>query len=133
MISAVEFAYRKIPWVFWLQDLHSLAMGNEVVRRIGQAGRPFATMFEKVERELLRRATAVVPITADFDSMLDQWGVDAARSTVIENWAPLIDLPERPLAPIHGGSEQVSATGSSSSTPALSASSTARTFYTLWP
>jgi glycosyltransferase involved in cell wall biosynthesis len=82
--------------VFWLQDLHGVAMRKEAEKRAGAAGRVLGVTFERIERALLRRADAVVSITDDFSPVLDQWGVEHRRRTVIENWAPLADLPQRP-------------------------------------
>ena len=86
---------RRVPWVFWLQDLHSVAMAAAAESRAGRAGRAVGSGFEALERRLLRRAGAVVSITDDFQPVLDHWGVAAANRTVIENWAPLADLPVR--------------------------------------
>ncbi|HET6949560.1 MAG TPA: glycosyltransferase family 4 protein [Acidimicrobiales bacterium] len=85
-----------VPWVFWLQDLHSIAMMAEAEKRAGRLGRRVGTGFEVLERRLLRQADAVVSITDDFSPVLDAWGVDGSGCTVIENWAPLGDLPVRP-------------------------------------
>jgi len=49
-----------------------------------------------VERRLLREADAVVPISADFLPTLDRWGVARDRVEVVENWAPLEEMPQRP-------------------------------------
>lgn len=84
-----------VPWVFWLQDLHSVAMTAEAERRAGRLGRHVGTSFEALERRLLRQADGVVSITDDFTPMLTNWGVDAGTCSVIENWAPLDDLPLR--------------------------------------
>jgi glycosyltransferase involved in cell wall biosynthesis len=85
-----------VPWVFWLQDLHSVAMTAEAEKRAGRLGRRVGTSFEALERRLLRQASGVVSITDDFSPMLESWGVDLRGCTVIENWAPLADLPLRP-------------------------------------
>jgi glycosyltransferase involved in cell wall biosynthesis len=85
-----------IPWVFWLQDLHSVAMVAEAERRAGRLGRRMGAGFEALERRLLRQAAGVVSITDDFDPMLADWGIDQGARRVIENWAPLDDLPTRP-------------------------------------
>lgn len=85
-----------IPWVFWLQDLHSVAMAAEAEKRAGRLGRCMGTGFEALERRLLRQADGVVSITEDFRPMLDAWGIDGGACSVIENWAPLDDLPVRP-------------------------------------
>jgi glycosyltransferase involved in cell wall biosynthesis len=84
-----------IPWVFWLQDLHSVAMIAEAERRVGRLGRRMGATFEALERHLVRQADGVVSITDDFRPILTDWGVDADHCSVIENWAPLDDLPER--------------------------------------
>lgn len=86
---------RRQPWVFWLQDLYSLAMAREAAAG-GRLGRALGEIFQRTERWLLRSADAVVPITDDFHPILDRWGVPGERRTVIENWAPLAELPVRP-------------------------------------
>jgi colanic acid biosynthesis glycosyl transferase WcaI len=96
VVAASWCQLRRIPWVFWLQDLHSLAMKREAEKRAGVAGRGMGVAFERVERALLRRANAIVSITDDFVPTLDRWGVRDGRHTVIENWAPLDDFPTRP-------------------------------------
>ena len=95
-VSAAWCRVRRVPFVFWLQDLHSVAMAKEAANRAGRAGKALGTAFEIIERGLLRRAGAVVSITDDFRPTLQRWGVATERTTVIENWAPLDDLPPRP-------------------------------------
>ncbi len=88
-------AVRRVRWVFWLQDIYSVAMTREADRRswLGpRAGR----LFQWIERRLLHSADAVVPISEDFSGILDEWGIDEAKRTVIENWAPIEELPVRP-------------------------------------
>jgi glycosyltransferase involved in cell wall biosynthesis len=85
-----------VPWVFWLQDVYSLAMAGYAGQRLGPAGRVIGRGFQALERRLLRQAAAVVPITADFDPVLSSWRVPQDRRHVIENWAPLDELPPRP-------------------------------------
>jgi glycosyltransferase involved in cell wall biosynthesis len=83
---------RRVPWVFWLQDLYSIAMAREAARR-SRAGRLLGDGLQRVERRLLRSADGVVAITEDFGPTLDDWGVDPRHRTVIENWAPLDEVP----------------------------------------
>jgi len=96
MVSASWCRSRRVPWVFWLQDLHSVAIATEAESRAGRAGKLFGAAVETIERSLLRRADAIVSISDDFAPVLDRWGLDPGASTVIENWAPLSDLPLRP-------------------------------------
>ncbi len=84
------------PWVFWLQDVYSLAMSTHAKRRLGAVGRPLGAGFRAMERRLLRQAAAVVAITDDFRRPLRRWGIDAGKCHVIENWAPLPELDALP-------------------------------------
>jgi colanic acid biosynthesis glycosyl transferase WcaI len=85
-----------VPWVFWLQDLYSRAVTATAEAKAGVVGRQLSQGFVALERSLLRQAAHVVPITRDFAPVLDRWGIPCARTTVIENWAPLDDLPLQP-------------------------------------
>jgi glycosyltransferase involved in cell wall biosynthesis len=94
------------PWVFWLQDIYSVAMANYARSRLGPPGRVVGGVFQALERRLLRDAAAVVAITDDFRPLLRRWGVNDAHCHVIENWAPLDELPmapkDNPWARAHG-------------------------------
>jgi glycosyltransferase involved in cell wall biosynthesis len=87
---------KRIPFVFWLQDLYSLAMRIEAERRVPVAGRALGNALVGLERKALRRSTAVVAISEDFRTTLLAWGLPAQRLHVIENWAPVEELPVRP-------------------------------------
>jgi colanic acid biosynthesis glycosyl transferase WcaI len=76
-------------FVFWQQDVISAA-----ARRV--AGSMAAWAAGLLERRLLRRSDAVVVISEDFLPLLRRWGVDESRVSVIENWAPLDELPVLP-------------------------------------
>lgn len=82
-----------VPWVFWLQDLYSIAMAGEVRQRAGAVGQALGSAFIRSERWLLHDADCVVAVTDDFLPTLRAWGVDGAKCWVIENWAPLEELP----------------------------------------
>ncbi|HEV7762246.1 MAG TPA: glycosyltransferase family 4 protein [Acidimicrobiales bacterium] len=97
-VSAAWCQRHRVPWVFWVQDLYSIAVSAAAAERAGQAGRLIGRCFQTLERSLVRQATKVVPITEDFTPLLQEWGVSARKTTVIENWAPLDDLPLRPRA-----------------------------------
>lgn len=95
-LSARWCAASATPWVFWLQDVYSVAMANHVRSRLGTAGAVVGRGFEAVERRLARHAAGVVAITSDFSGVLDGWGVDPAAVDVVENWAPLDELDQWP-------------------------------------
>jgi colanic acid biosynthesis glycosyl transferase WcaI len=85
-------AYRR-PKVLWLQDLQSGLAGMID----GQAGL-VPNLLRRLEYFLIRRADHVVAISDGFAQELASSGIGDSQVTVIENWAPLSALPERPRA-----------------------------------
>lgn len=95
VLQAVLLASR-IPVVFWQQDVYSVAMANHARSRLPRLGGVVAAVFIGVEKLLLRTSRRVVTISADFSGTLDEWGIAPDRVDVVENWAPLDELPVRP-------------------------------------
>jgi glycosyltransferase involved in cell wall biosynthesis len=85
-----------VPFVFWVQDLYSVAIDRLLRRRLGPLGAAIGAHYTALERRVARASDALVLITDDFRPTLAGWGVDDARMTVIENWAPVDELPPRP-------------------------------------
>jgi glycosyltransferase involved in cell wall biosynthesis len=85
-----------VPFVFWLQDVIGVATHRLLRKKLPVAGEAIGRYYLALEARLLRHSDAVVPITDDFRPLLRAWGVDDARVTTIENWAPLAELPVRP-------------------------------------
>jgi glycosyltransferase involved in cell wall biosynthesis len=79
-------------WVFWLQDLYSVAMRRELARLLRAPGDLIGRGFEALERWLVRRADGVVMISYAFNDWLIDHGIHPANATVIPNWAPLDEL-----------------------------------------
>lgn len=94
-IFAVWATLHRVPWVFWLQDLYSIALTNAALKR-SKLLAPLGALMRAIERKLLRSCDGVVSITEDFDAVLADWGVDPGKCTVIENWAPLDEVVPRP-------------------------------------
>lgn len=80
-------------FVFWQQDVISAAARRVLGRRSRLVGAAAESAVAVLERRLLRASDAVVVISEDFVPLLRRWGVDQARTSVIENWAPLDELP----------------------------------------
>jgi colanic acid biosynthesis glycosyl transferase WcaI len=76
-------------FVFWLQDLYSLAVARLLRRRLWVLGTAIGARYARLESDLLRRSDAVVSISPDFGDTLERWGVRSERIHAIENWAPL--------------------------------------------
>ena len=83
-------------FVFWQQDVMSIAARRVLGRRSRLVGAAAEGAVAQLERRLLRRSDAVVVISEDFLPLLRRWGLDEARAVVIENWAPLDELPQLP-------------------------------------
>jgi colanic acid biosynthesis glycosyl transferase WcaI len=86
-----------IRFVFWAQDLNALAIDRLLRRRLPvMLGALVGRYYLAIERRLMRQSDAVVAISEDFLPIFDAWGIDRARVHVIENWAPLDGLAQRP-------------------------------------
>jgi colanic acid biosynthesis glycosyl transferase WcaI len=83
-------------FVFWQQDVISIAARRVLGRRSRIVARGVEEAVATLERRLLRRSDAIVVISDDFVQLLRDWGIDGTRIDVIENWAPLDELPELP-------------------------------------
>ena len=79
---------RSIPFVFWLQDIHSDAIRSYLGRRSAAAGALVGTWYEWIERRLLQNADHIVAIADAFLPRLEHWRIPRAKRSVIENWAP---------------------------------------------
>lgn len=94
LLQAVK--QQNIRLVYWLQDLIGEASYRLLRQRIPVAGAFIGRYYQALESRLLRQSDAVVLITEDFRPILHQIGVPDAKLSVVENWAPLDDLPPRP-------------------------------------
>lgn len=84
-------------FVFWLQDIYSEAIGRILTRRLGQFGRMAGRWYRRVEGRLLATADHVVAIAPDFVPAVHRLArIGTDRVTVIENWAPLDEIPTLP-------------------------------------
>lgn len=94
----IQRAARKIRarFVFWLQDIYSRAIGAVVPQKIPGAGHAIAAWYKHLEFLMLRKSDRVVAITEDFRPILTTAGISDSRIAVIENWAPLDEIPPMP-------------------------------------
>jgi glycosyltransferase involved in cell wall biosynthesis len=83
-------------FVFWLQDIQGIAIEQLLGARFNGFGRMVGRYYTGMEQRLLRRSDAIVSITDDFGSTLEEWGIDRESVHVIPNWAPTEELPRRP-------------------------------------
>jgi putative colanic acid biosynthesis glycosyltransferase WcaI len=96
-IARARCARRGIGFVFWLQDVLGLAIERLSEERLP---RPLARIasrpFRLLESHVARRSDAVVAISPAYLPILERWRVRPETVELIENWAPLDDLPPLP-------------------------------------
>jgi colanic acid biosynthesis glycosyl transferase WcaI len=86
----------RTKFVFWLQDIYSQAIGRVVPRRLPVVGHAIARWYRHLEFRMLRDSDHVVAITPDFVPIVTAEGVEPGKISVLENWAPLDELPRQP-------------------------------------
>ena len=82
-------------FVFWVQDLYGEAIDRILRRKLGVAGFAVGAWYKGLEYRLLRASDAIVAISADFAPILVGNGVPEERLAIVENWAPLDEIPYR--------------------------------------
>jgi glycosyltransferase involved in cell wall biosynthesis len=83
-------------FIFWQQDIIGVGIGRVLGRRYHVVGRLIGGRFIALERALLLRSDVIVVISADFLPILAALRIPEHRAHVIENWAPIDELPVRP-------------------------------------
>jgi glycosyltransferase involved in cell wall biosynthesis len=79
-------------FVFWLQDLYSMAVRFVLAKKLKALVSLGNLYFEGLEKRLLHRSDAVVCIANGFANHLSKWKIDPAKVHVIGNWAPLDEV-----------------------------------------
>jgi colanic acid biosynthesis glycosyl transferase WcaI len=83
-------------FIFWQQDILGLGITRVLGRRYPVIGPLVGNRFLALERSLLRSSDGIVVISADFLPVLAALGIAPDKAYVIENWAPIEELPVRP-------------------------------------
>lgn len=85
-----------IPSVYWLQDLLGVGTYGVLKKKLPVLGHLIGRYYMWLEGSLLRDSSSIVLISGDFAPFVPGAGADDPRLHVIENWAPLDEMPERP-------------------------------------
>ncbi|MGL9621354.1 glycosyltransferase family 4 protein [Bradyrhizobium sp. U531] len=80
-------------FVFWVQDLIGEAITRILSKKMPILGQVVGWYYRRMEAGILRRSDAIVSITADFLPFFERLDVPVDRVSVIENWAPLEEMP----------------------------------------
>ncbi|MEM6365633.1 MAG: glycosyltransferase family 4 protein [Planctomycetota bacterium] len=90
----IRWAGRHDTEVFtWIQDMYGVAAKKVLGSKFGTLGRFIGTALIKVDHWTYRRSTGVIPITEDFVAPLKAANVPHDKIQVVENWAPLDEVP----------------------------------------
>jgi len=82
-----------IGFVHWVQDVYSVALDYVLRLKIGPAARPATLPYRWLDQWVVRNSDGVVAISRGFVPLLRRWGAREERLAVIENWAPLEEVP----------------------------------------
>ena len=84
-------------FVFWVQDLYGEGISRVLGGKLGAAGAALGRFYSGIEYRMIRSSDHAVVISEDFRELLEKRAaVPSQDITVIENWAPLADLPPYP-------------------------------------
>jgi colanic acid biosynthesis glycosyl transferase WcaI len=84
---------RRIPCVYWLQDLQGTAIAELLGRRLGIAGRGVGTIAKRLEHRMLERSDHIITIAPQHEQLLPRQIRDGKRFTLLENWANIEEIP----------------------------------------
>jgi colanic acid biosynthesis glycosyl transferase WcaI len=86
-----------IKFIFWQQDIYSVAIERLLSARFGFVGRQIGHLYKAKEKRVLQASDAVVAISEDFVGILRKvFQLSGGKVHVIENWAPLDDITPKP-------------------------------------
>lgn len=97
-VQIVRAARRcRARFVFWVQDIYSHAITRILSGKFGPIGATIGLFYRRLEGKLLAGSDHVVVISPDFVPAVAAIGaIDADRISVVENWAPLDEVPTHP-------------------------------------
>lgn len=82
----------KIKFVFWLQDIISLALKSVLEKKSKIIAWLFYNLWKFFEKSALVKADKIIVITKDFQNFLAKWNVDEKNIECISNWSSLSNI-----------------------------------------
>jgi glycosyltransferase involved in cell wall biosynthesis len=80
----------RIPFVYWMHEFCSVKIDRMIEHRGAIMNLAIGSYYHWLERTLLQRSDAIVPIADDFLGILAQsWDVSDRQCMVVHRWAPL--------------------------------------------
>lgn len=94
-----------IKFVYWCQDIHSIAIEAFLSGKYSWPGKIIAGYFKRKEINLLENSDHVITITEGFNDIFKKWKIAQTKITVIHNWGPIDEITVE--AKINSWSEKV--------------------------
>ena len=82
------------PYLFWWQDVYSIAMGN-AFKKFGPFSWPIRQSLISLEKNILKGAQSVVAISPNFEPIYRQWNQDLRKFSTYPNWTPITLFPNQ--------------------------------------
>jgi len=82
------------PYLFWWQDVYSIAMGN-AFKKFGPLSRPIRQSLISLEKNILKSAQSVVAISPNFEPIYRSWKQDIKKFSMYPNWTPITLFPNQ--------------------------------------
>lgn len=83
----------RVPLFSWVQDLYGVAAHKLLRKRLPIVGEAVGRYFIHLDKQSLRWSERAILITDDFRAFARAAGLADERLQVIENWAPVQDIP----------------------------------------
>lgn len=95
---AKKMQHHNRPYLFWWQDVYSIAMGN-ALKRFGFLSWPIRHYLIRLEINILKGAQSVVAISPNFESIFRNWKQDLNKFSMYPNWTPINLFPKKQPSP----------------------------------
>jgi hypothetical protein len=86
----------KIPFIYWCQDIYSIAIEKILYSKLWYLGNIIAYFFEVLESKILKSSAHIISIPDDFILYINKRGVSSNKISIIENWANLNEIRLEP-------------------------------------
>ena len=99
---------RGIGFVHWVQDVYYRAVEFFFRRKLGVAfSNALSAPLKLLEQAIATRSDSVIVISPGFRETMAEWGIAESKLTVIENWAPLDEVPLMPRENAWGKAQEL--------------------------
>lgn len=85
---AKKMKSNNFPYLFWWQDVYSIAIG-QAFSRLGPLAWPLRQCLIRLEKKILRDANSVVAISSNFEPTYQSWKQDINKFSMYPNWTPI--------------------------------------------